>query len=666
MVSLRYRIFVVLLLAGAVAAAHGGALWDGLFLDDHWHLRRLQESDWSLSAFLHATTIVPERFMNTWWQERPLQWQYIRPFAMFVSKVVYHLSGGSVKALHAVSILLHFANALMIYELCLRLTRRQWWSIVGALLVVVYSHSVYAVAWLAAQNAVLQTTLTLAALLCYIRASGLDIYAAPLDPDRPTTRGWTNVPRLKLGAFAACLLLWCLALLSRETAIVLPVIMAAFDLAFGGRSHLLARWRAYLWPVVIGVAFVVWRLVFFYAPMPDFYVRRPDGIGDVGYVLWWIAKLLHYVTATVWLSPMTIGPTGRFNPWREVPADCILMIVLLTIMSAGYYMASRRVRGWWIWPLWIFLALLPTVPIMAAPHQGYMPSMGFAIAMVIGAALRDRTRPTSIGRWCPGVATWFLIATTIYMPIYHPMWDSFLAAERLTVARIQADPPPKPAKDLFFINLPFVNIYIRYHLDEAFNAGRPAFVDRSPEPEFRTHVLTYATNLLRMEGRCRLEQIDAHTFRLIAEGDTAWFDGALGRWLIESMRPAGRLTTGDTVEDKTGQFEVQVTRADDRGVRELEFRFKKPLTSPDYCFYFGTERNTAAKVTFLDPQQLNTAHAPIVLTPDADAPKPPPSLQQRFDTLRWQRDAIFRIQRIASRVIQTDLYLTGPPFPGPR
>ena len=34
--------------------------------------------------------------------------------------------------------------------------------------------------------------------------------------------------------------------------------------------------------------------------LPEFYVRRPDG---PEYVFWWLAKFMHYLTASVWLSP---------------------------------------------------------------------------------------------------------------------------------------------------------------------------------------------------------------------------------------------------------------------------------------------------------------------------------------------------------------------------
>ena len=39
---------------------------------------------------------------------------------------------------------------------------------------------------------------------------------------------------------------------------------------------------------------------------------------------------------------------------------------------------------------------------------------------------------------------------------------------------------------------------------------------------------------------------------------------------------------------------------------------------------------------------------------------------EHFARLRWRRDRLFRIRAIAARIIRTDLYLTGPPYPGPK
>ena len=40
-------------------------------------------------------------------------------------------------------------------------------------------------------------------------------------------------------------------------------------------------------------------------------------------------------------------------------------------------------------------------------------------------------------------------------------------------------------------------------------------------------------------------------------------------------------------------------------------------------------------------------------------------VSEMYAARRWQRDALFRIRRVASKIIRADLYLTGPPFSGP-
>lgn len=729
----------ILLIAAATLAAHGGGILDGLFLDDHLHVVRYRSNEWSLRHLLDATTIAPGEFMETWWQDQSIQWQYARPFSVLLAQTVYHLSGESVKALHGLSIALHFSAAAMVFLLGCNLTRSRGWSLVGALLFVVHSHSVYAVGWLAAQNCVLQTALTLAALLCYIRASGLNVYAGAAEAARPCPQGQDACA--PAGGASAWLPLslafWVLALFSRENALVFPAFAAAFDLTFGGRRHVRRRMPAYLLMGAVAGAFAFWRLKIFYHPMPDFYVRRYDG---AEYLLWWLAKLLHYVTGVVWLSPLMVGPSARFNPFREAPGDCLLMVSIIGIMSLGYWLACRRARGWWIWPLWIFLSLLPVVPVFAAPHSAYMPAVGFAVAMILGPALRHEIRPVSIGRWSPGVAIWFLIATTTYMPIYHTFWSAVRSAEKLTIAQMAADPPAPPVTDVFLINLPFLNIYTRLHLAEELSRQ----TGEAWPGDFRCHVLTYAPNVLRMEEECRLEQVDAYTFRLAIEG--RYFEGALGRYLIEAMRSAGPFQTGEVIRGEL--FEVQVDKADEGGVQELQFRFHRPLASPEYCFYLTTNRQAAARVHFWESPPLATARpsregggsitqvqaaagrlhageaeaAKILFEAmRAESPEVRVAAMTEFrraalpisqalaapieELLRspawdegdlarveqwwgesvkdgnlqaiwvrrseWRpllrrRDRLFTIQEIARRVIRTDLYMTGPPFPNPR
>jgi len=734
-------VFVLALLAGATMLAHGWSLGDGLFLDDHWHQVQLRDRGWSWSDLLETTTIDPAEFMEIWWQEQPIRWQYARPVSVLLMKAVYHLTGGHVAAQHFVSIALHFTNACLVYLLCLWLTERRFWATVGGLLFVIYSHSVFAVGWLAAQNTLLQTALMMAAMLIYVRASGLRLGTGTL----AAPRGVDVVPPLRSGLFSGVVALWILAVLARENALMLPGVLAAMDLAFGGRRHAWQRRWGYGLMGALTIAFLVWRLGVFYHPMPSVYFRQP--IATVSYAIWALIKLMHYLCSAVWLSPMTVGPTGRLDPLAEVPGDCLLMLAILAVMGTGYVLACRHAKGYWIWPLWLVLSFLPVVPVLATPHSGYLAGVGFAVAMVLGPGLRDRIRPVSIGRWSAPVAIWFLIATSTYIPIYRTLWRGMLATEKYTIAKMTAGPAPKDVSDIFFINAPFVNIYSKLCLEKAWGEA---------VRDVRCHVLTYAPNLLRMDDRCEVTQIDARRFYLSVEGDP-YFSGLLGRYLIDSVRPSGRLRTGDHVAGAL--FDVEVVEAGDQGVRKLLFTFAEPLASEKYRFYLTSRDCPAAPLRFLPPEgppsmlsdtsggsaarrrlalstpsaddveatkdrlyagdadaaevlfsgmrsedeavrRLSwTAFQPValplaraqgsmvddLLTGEAPSAADLPRItawwanhvddvildelwlqRHDFETLRVERDAVFNIRRIAGTIIQSDLYMTGPPFPGPR
>ncbi|NOX57488.1 MAG: hypothetical protein GXP29_01350, partial [Planctomycetes bacterium] len=262
-----YRFLTLAVLAATVLLAHGWSLWDGLGIDDHWHYRTIRQTGWSPSELLDATTIRSADLFKLWWQDAPVQFQYSRPLSVALMKLVYTVTDGNVFAQHAVNLTLHLLAACLVTALCTKLTSHRFWSVAGGVLFVVYPLSVNAVGFLAAQNMVLQTVLLLGAILAYVRASQLNLNIS-------ATGVAASTPGLNHRWFALAVILWIGALFSRENAIVLPVVLLAMDVAFGGWKQAWRKKPAYLIMAVLGVAFLIWRLGFFYEPMPDVYVRR--------------------------------------------------------------------------------------------------------------------------------------------------------------------------------------------------------------------------------------------------------------------------------------------------------------------------------------------------------------------------------------------------------
>ncbi len=387
--------------------------------------------------------------------------------------------------------------------------------------------------------------------------------------------------------------------------------------------------------------------------------------------------------------------------------------------------------------MWLVLMVLPVVPLLATPHAGYINGVAFAVAVALGPGLGKRARPIWIGTTSRYVAGFFLVATCSYIPIYRALWTGVVAAERYTTAAMTVDRPPPEVTDVFCINLPFVNIYQQVCLDEAWG---PAAVRR-------THVLTYAPGLLRMEQPCVVEQLDEHRFSVTLVGGRSYFSGALGRFLVDAMRTSGRFRPGEVIAGE--RFEVTIAETDADGVRKLIFRFHEPLASERYHFFLTTPVNGASRVRFhqrgwtpesqetlattpqsrhavaIASRQLRSGQAGAAETlfaaarandPEArraarealqtvgrvvagatgaavqailaaDDPSPEQwgrirawwqlevddrtlaevwTHRDDFSALRDTRDALFGIRSIAKKVIRTDLYLTGPPFPGPR
>lgn len=566
-----------------VMLLHGLALWDGVVLDDHWHQKGLREHGWSFSELLRTLIIAPADYIECWWQTRPVVWHYFRPFFIVCMKFAYLVVGrGDETALHALSLGLHWLSSLLVWRLCLRLTGDRTWSLLGGLVFAIYPHSVVTVAWPSSQNVVIQNTLLLGVVLAYLRASRIPsaVCKDAIPADAVSSQA---CPAYARGALAATWALWLLAIFTRENAILFPAILASFEFAYGGWRRLWGRRWFFLACGIVGVAFMAWRTALGIDPLPDVYCYRP--VDDwARYAGWLAAKLLHYLCVSVWPAPMVAGPTGRLNPWTEVPGDCALMVLIVAAMGWMYFRAARRATGWWIWPLWIVLSILPVIAVVATPHSGYMSGVGVAVGLSIAMSRVNGAARASVLRPIVGLALIFGMA--FMAPVTRLQWMGTAAAERIVPGWVQISPPAKTVTDVFFINLPFVNVYLKPDLDKRLG---------STYSPVRVHALTFAPHPTGMDRRSTLEQVDDHSFVVRVEGQ-AYFSRLLGRFLVEGFGDRAMFEPGRTI--RADAFDVTILERDSQGVWALKFTFPHPLTDPSYCFYFTSGVCGAARVWF--------------------------------------------------------------------
>lgn len=580
----RYAVRTPIILAFLTVAVHGLALFDGVILDDYWHQKGLREYGWSFSDLMRTLIIRPADFLHVWWQTKDVVWHYLRPFFIVCMKFVYVVLGrGDPVFLHAVSILLHYVCALLVWRLCWRLTRSETWSTIGAVLFIIYPHSIITVAWPSSQNVVIQTALLLGALLLYLRASRLEV-----GPEAAMSRSISAdraPPPLSLRHAVGVFTLWLLAILTRENAVLFPAILASFDFAFGGRRRLWARRGWYALLLVVAAAFAAWRIALQIPPLPEVYCRHFDG-RLLEYGGWLVAKLLHYLCASVWIAPLSAGPTGRYNPWVEAPGDVLLMLAIVVVIGGVYWRAARTARGWWIWPIWILLSVFPSIAVVATPHAGYMSGVGFAVGAALAPAVARATQPRRFARFAAGVVVFLFLGTGFMAAVNRLQWYAVDASEKYAPDWVMVSPPSREARHVFFVNLPFANVYIK-----------PNLVARLGDwfEDVQVHALTFSPQILEMNQRTTLQQIDDRTFSVAIDGE-AWFSRLMGRFFLEGFRGPTLFRPGDLVE--TDEFTARVLDADDRGVWKLQFAFRRPLSDPAYCFYLASPRCGAARLTF--------------------------------------------------------------------
>jgi len=445
-----------------------------------------------------------------------------------------------------------------------------------------------------------------------------------------------------LAAPLTVLALYCAGLLVRENMLILPVLLLAIEATFAGWRSVRRNLGFYAFFAVSGGIFLIWRIVAYGGGMPEVYLRRPHG--DWGeYGVWLVAKLLHYLSVSIWPGPMVVGPTGRYNPLLERPGDFALMLALVGVAAWTYHRTTRGLAGRWIWPLWLLLAVLPVVPVIATPHSGYLVAAPVAMCVLAmlaatridaaqsavasglrarrphgavgsvghgGPTLQEKARPEQSKRlrararrragrrpraWSHyavrGMALVYLGLMALFTILHSWEWKGIAANDRYLVEQVCVDPPTPDVSDVYFINLPFANVYARWALVERLG---PWF------ERVRVHALTFAPHPLLVESHTTVSQLDAHTLRLRIEGQP-WFSRLLGRFLIEAFRTDGPFRTGQTIRGP--QFDVRIVEGDAAGVRELEFRFRKRLDDPTQALYLASRESIATRLRFVQKSE---------------------------------------------------------------
>ena len=347
---------------------------------------------------------------------RPYFQNYL-PLHLLSYMLDHALWGLRPEGYHLSSVLLHGVNAV----LCLAVVRRMSGSLatgfLAALFFAVHPSHVEAVAWVSSRKEVLSTTFLLLSLLFYLR---------------PRRGG-----ALRPGPYAASVLFFLAAMLSKVSVVVLPAFLLLLDampLGKGARARP-SLMRAVLEKIPYGVVGAALVLVNSRAQVTAKAAYARDAttyLSTKGHAVWNYLAVLFGFSG----NPDYDLPKLDATPWG-IPL-ALLGWVLLPLGALLLLRARRRMEG--LGAAWVFLTLLPALvfPLVTymADRYLYAPSIGFcwALAAVL-VALGSRSKPmkSAAAVVAAALTVFFAVRTVQYARVWRDsdsLWTHAITKSR--------------------------------------------------------------------------------------------------------------------------------------------------------------------------------------------------------------------------------------------
>ncbi|MFH1850058.1 MAG: tetratricopeptide repeat protein [archaeon] len=296
---------------------------------------------------------------------------FYRPIHLSLYLVIYQLSGLHTFGYHLANLVLHLANSCLIYCLTLILFRKRAMSLITAALFTVHPIHTEAITYINGTADPLGLIFTLGSLIMFIKSL--------------RHGSWTRVALI-----SGSVLMFAMALLSKETTVVLPLIVSLILLysnRYGVVQLVKKTWHIQLPYYVTAAAYAGLRLtVLNFLNILNFYGTENIYTENLHFRLYTFARALLTYYRLLFLPtglhherslPVFISP---FSIWIISSALILIAVICLAIWS------YRRDRIIFFGILWFYITLIPVSGIIPAnaiilEHWLYFPSVGFFLVV---------------------------------------------------------------------------------------------------------------------------------------------------------------------------------------------------------------------------------------------------------------------------------------------
>ena len=503
-------------------------------------------------------------FSSIWWSEPAIDGSFLRPLASWVLMLHYWAFGRNTLPYHLTLIFLHGQVAFTTFLVLRRLSRNNLVALLAASLFLICEDHSGTVAWIATITDLMCALFLNLAFLCHIIA-------------REHKNKWL---------FGLSLILAVAAVLSKETAIVYPLVVALFEFFFANRlanysgvTRSRVRYRLFLrhgWAwitplLIFGVYFMWYRGMV--PPMRS--LLYTDPLHQPARYLGQLVVNLPVMAVsllTQWLPSLTIA-----LPHSQVPVTIAGLVLLFFLLWA--LLPYRQEQVVWFSFAIFLVGLLPGLGTAPGERLLYFSSTyGFLVVAWLIVQL-------PFLRWItpdapPGVPIlgsfwgWYLLVEALVIPImllfvYPSIVMSTLQLPERTMLKSLPLISENRHEHVVYLNTNSSANTI--YLPEIYRYYRGQYVDLRLLSSFNGHVQA------RQEG--------ARTLTLRSE-DEGWLDNLFAR--VVRVTPA--IYVGDIYTTPLFTATVLAVTPDGRDAQRVCFEFALPLNDPSLLllYYDGT------------------------------------------------------------------------------
>jgi tetratricopeptide (TPR) repeat protein len=340
------------------------------------------------NPYVHSFRYTGKIFASTVWTFQGAQGitNYYRPLMTLAYLLCYRLYGPIPFGFHLMSLALHAAIVLLVFAVCRRLFGDQLPALLAAGLFALHPIHTESVAWIAGITDLELSAFFLLTFLLYLRL-GEQRTSSPL-------------------SIAALLAAYAFALLSKEQALVLPFLAAAYEHFYRpdrSTTPLASKLVRYVPLLALAAAYIAFRALALGGFAPS--VSRPELTWTV--VLWSALALIgQYLWKLIW--PLQLSAFYVFHPSQRLGELQVLAGLAAVILCAALFgWLWRRERSASFALLWMGATIAPVLNARWMPagvfaeRYLYLPSVGFCwlVSLAVtrawraGAAYHTATRP---------------------------------------------------------------------------------------------------------------------------------------------------------------------------------------------------------------------------------------------------------------------------------